>query len=984
VLLTALAGGQQEPPHFTGKLNLVRYDLPLGNSDGYAPTRHLAQRKDGSDAVDWPDFTLNGKPIFRAGAEEERPLLMQRGAQAAGLFQREGDNIIQPGNHWFRAIEWLSVRRHLYTADRSARTSASSEAAAGRYELWLFPIVIEAEGAPAVKNVKVKSGAEVIYRKPGPWRSLTLLLPASEADKPYEVTVDGRPAVQLHAGLQPVKLGDPRELTYQVEAVLGGEGPKIVVKNLSRPTEFPHAREWADDVAALGQPIARPSMPDFGRGLQRHLCVDVPRSPLTIYTMALPHGMSGGFYRQGMDVEAYAQAVAEIGYDAVFDQAGSLPPPGSPESMERRAAALAKVGVRLGLQYGASSTRASLQHPNLGLFSHTLPEWHAPLYRSLQLAAQRLARLPNFIGISIGGENAGYVSTRPNAPPAPDRPWGEAMMAFMETSQPQVLRAPSLGPAELPFEKPAVDTAEFIKYVNRYDATYQQYGYFAEAVREVDERLIFTTASYGSSPGKGARGGWPWASIPGRVMFQELNTQQAHDVNRSHAAKPLHHVALLDRLRSYEPEKRTWALVDNYRMLYGREAFQRANVLALTRGVQGLGTNFLAANSGDTARPEVAAFQKEFYSWVRKYGGVYSMMEPESTIGVFFGHHQAVLRGVVAGEAPPESQLYSGSHEGKVTEALFLCHAAGWPARVITYQEMMRGPLPDTMKAILLVGLHQPDRSWHWAPGLAPALQQFVARGGRILADDDSVAPVPVTSTGMRVAAYVSESDVDATPLLFERNRANISLLRKAMEGTPLPVAASENPRLWAIPTKAGDTLYITAVNQNFAEGEEAREMLRLADLNASKPEVWKTKANASLYVKPHTGTLRWSTDRPIYDVRLRRRITAEEAAVVDLTREGFQWYALPPAELVLPDLSIERGVTGFYEAKPTMQNGTRMDGIPVEITVTRGEDTATVYGATGATVRLPLRGTDAAGEYQVTVTELLSGEWRRVPAVIP
>jgi hypothetical protein len=302
---------------------------------------------------------------------------------------------------------------------------------------------------------------------------------------------------------------------------------------------------------------------------------------------------------------------------------------------------------------------------------------------------------------------------------------------------------------------------------------------------------------------------------------------------------------------------------------------------------------------------------------------------------------------------------------------------------VITYQEVMRGPLPASMKAILLVGLDQPDSSWDWAPGLAPMLQQFLARGGRILADNESVAPVPVTSTGMRVAAYVSESDLDPTPLLLARNSTNISLLRKAMEGVPLPLAASEDPHLWAVPSKAGDTYYVTAVNQSFAEGEEAAEMLRPADPKASKPEVWKTKGNASLYVKPHTGALRWNTDRPIYDVRLGRRISTEEAAVVDLAREGFQWYALPPAEVVVPDVSIERGVTGFYEAKPTMQNGTRMNGIPLEITVAKGEETATVYGATGETIRLPLRGTDAAGEYQVTVTELLSGAWRRVPVIV-
>ena len=90
---------------FIGQLSLVRYDMPRGLSDGYAPTRQLAQNKADQDAVDWPDFTLNGKPIFRGKAEENIALKLRRGAEAKPLFQAPGDDVVQPGNHWLRALE---------------------------------------------------------------------------------------------------------------------------------------------------------------------------------------------------------------------------------------------------------------------------------------------------------------------------------------------------------------------------------------------------------------------------------------------------------------------------------------------------------------------------------------------------------------------------------------------------------------------------------------------------------------------------------------------------------------------------------------------------------------------------------------------------------------------------------------------------------------------------------------------------------------
>ena len=166
------------PP--AAQLTLVRYDLPRGLSDGFAPTRQPARRKEGPDAVDWPSMTLNGQPIWTAQSEASVPLRLRKGAEAASLFRMPGDEVIEPGGHWLRFMEWPRGRSHIYTADRTARTANTTALAGGRYELWVFPIVVKGEGGPVVKNVELKLDGKVIFHKPGPLRSLTVLLPANE------------------------------------------------------------------------------------------------------------------------------------------------------------------------------------------------------------------------------------------------------------------------------------------------------------------------------------------------------------------------------------------------------------------------------------------------------------------------------------------------------------------------------------------------------------------------------------------------------------------------------------------------------------------------------------------------------------------------------------------------------------------------------------------------------------------------------------
>jgi hypothetical protein len=69
----------------------------------------------------------------------------------------------------------------------------------------------------------------------------------------------------------------------------------------------------------------------------------------------------------------------------------------------------------------------------------------------------------------------------------------------------------------------------------------------------------------------------------------------------------------------------------------------------------------------------------------------------------------------------------------------------------------------------------------------------------------------------------------------------------------------------------------------------------------------------------------------------------------------------------------VEKGVSGFYEARVKLSGGQPVGGVPVQIVVASPNDAATVYSATEVPTRLPLRENDG-GDYTITATELLTG----------
>jgi hypothetical protein len=166
------------------------------------------------------------------------------------------------------------------------------------------------------------------------------------------------------------------------------------------------------------------------------------------------------------------------------------------------------------------------------------------------------------------------------------------------------------------------------------------------------------------------------------------------------------------------------------------------------------------------------------------------------------------------------------------------------------------------------------------------------------------------------------------------------------------PIAVSSDPTIWAVPSTSGNTQYVTVLNWGYQDGQ-----------------------NASVVVKPQVGQLRWNANRPIYDLRAHKRLSAAEAATVDLTKDGFVLYALPATEVTTPSVSTALGADGFYYARPRMvSGGQELTGIPVQLTITGHGESVSLYSATGMTTKLPVREGEGAGAYTVTGSELLSG----------
>lgn len=240
----------------------------------------------------------------------------------------------------------------------------------------------------------------------------------------------------------------------------------------------------------------------------RRVGVDVPVSPETVNAICMTAGMSGGFYflsPSHITLSQYVRRLAGLGVDRDFE---ILTPGGFRTPRQQfRYWRWMHLLARWHMHGGINAAGWVIGNANLAFYSYNLPEFHWPVYRDLQLLAQRFDHYRNFSGLMLGADNAGYVPYWNWAPPIPNRPWGRAFINFQGQRPIRIPVGPGLTPRALGRELSMVATptneAAFLSYIHRYNRTWDQYGFFAEALKQVDPRLIFTTGSFGSAAGVG-------------------------------------------------------------------------------------------------------------------------------------------------------------------------------------------------------------------------------------------------------------------------------------------------------------------------------------------------------------------------------------------------------------------------------------------------------------------------------------------------
>lgn len=435
---------------------ITRYDWPAGGqSDGL---RRAAEWVDGLDPVHWPVFWLrnNGAwlqtdwnvavdiPLWqnKAGCNGQSdgwdngvPLQQMDDWSSYQRLMLSQDPYIWPGGHRLRNILGQGGACLTYSTSRFLK----QEQLFFNLDLLAFPVQLNASAPAAITNVTLFYGSEgPVYVAPAnasaPLNSLTLLLPATEPGVAWQLFVNGAAEpVSFVTGLANVSIGAPVDELLLVNQTWAdaASGTAFALRSvapeagLAVPRAHYAAADWAADAAAAGNAsTAEPFAANYTAGttaLARHLGAGVPRAPVATHAVALPAGMSGGFFfPNGQDAGAaklynttpagWAAQVAAAGLDWVVEQLPQALGSGGDGSdgYDAWAAALADAGVSVGFVPDSAYDRPFLA-PEIAFYGAALPDYFLPLFRDVSLAGQRFRAYPNALGQSIGADNAGYV-----------------------------------------------------------------------------------------------------------------------------------------------------------------------------------------------------------------------------------------------------------------------------------------------------------------------------------------------------------------------------------------------------------------------------------------------------------------------------------------------------------------------------------------------------------------------------------------------
>jgi hypothetical protein len=309
----------------------------------------------------------------------------------------------------------------------------------------------------------------------------------------------------------------------------------------------------------------------------------------------------------------------------------------------------------------------------------------------------------------------------------------------------------------------------------------------------------------------------------------------------------------------------------------------------------------------------------------------------------------------------PADRRAGDDYAGRLIAAWQTSLACGYPATFLTEEDVHNGAAAKH-KLVILAGLD------HASPSLVKSLEDFVRKGGKVLAD---------TSCSVKVAGaqslpfsfpspfqfwkpyQASDANRRGDRAVFDRMiRPHVAALTDALSGHVRRFARVDNPMCMVSEHGADRARYVWVVNTCQEERPDTpwgpvAASIRL-DLPASVPVV--------------------------YDV-FARRMVPERSFEIKLGKGQAALYALMPHAIHMVAIAEARGNPPFIDVRASVNHRASVIKavVPVQVDLidSRGNLFLRLWRATRKGLyseRIPVGGAPAEGTWHVRVTELLSG----------
>ncbi|HUS57999.1 MAG TPA: hypothetical protein VM141_05035, partial [Planctomycetota bacterium] len=385
---------------------------------------------------------------------------------------------------------------------------------------------------------------------------------------------------------------------------------------------------------------------------------------------------------------------------------------------------------------------------------------------------------------------------------------------------------------------------------------------------------------------------------------------------------------------------------------------------ALSRGVQGVGRNELPT-FGDVRSELVHRTATAGFKLMQAYGGLSAIAERDDQVAVWRSFYQSCAES-------------GNAHITATTAAYTACLYAHRTAAIISDDLVRAGDLMKYKAVIISFEIALP-------PDLAAKLQEFQAAGGLVLANnpggkywrpDGAIELGPVFNESHALA----ENNRDSLRHIgIEEDGINgARVLRQALGDKVKPIVECDDPTTWISVLKSGGARYIFTVNVRRLP-QPPMDLHRYSGYeNTRMPVKSELQLGRGYFI--------------VYDVFSGQMVKPEERAGQRLVTADMSIY--PGAIIALLPAPIEGLRLSAGQSEDRSKLGLRVEvgnanapgktvdaAVPLEIKIadakggTRFHLYRTAKGGVWQASALPVAANDAAGQWTISVTELLSGK---------